>query len=150
MTSTAPAAHDGATGPALPRSRGELSRTVRRALTRPAGTPLPQRVTAVHADPYGDDLQLALHLCYELHYRGFAGVDSGWEWEPGLLQLRAEIEHRFCPRSAPTSDRRARPEKLSRTSSWNPSTPTYPPHSSGNEESSGSSVSTRPNAPSTT
>ncbi|MFF2518276.1 iron-containing redox enzyme family protein [Streptomyces sp. NPDC058086] len=96
MTSTAtPAAHDRATGPALPRSRGELSRTVRQALTRPAGTPLPQRVTAAHADPYGDDLQLALYLCYELHYRGFAGVDPAWEWEPGLLRLRAEMEHRF-------------------------------------------------------
>ncbi|MER5531546.1 iron-containing redox enzyme family protein [Streptomyces sp. NPDC002677] len=95
MTTTAMTAHDGATGAALPRSRGELSRTVRQALTRPAGTPLPRRVTAVHADPYGDDLQLALYLCYELHYRGFAGVDAGWEWEPGLLRLRAEMEHRF-------------------------------------------------------
>ena len=23
-------------------------------------------------DPYGEDLQLALYCCYELHYRGFA------------------------------------------------------------------------------
>lgn len=72
MTTTAPPAHDHTTGPALPRSRGELSRTVRQALTRPAGTPLPERVTAAYAEPYGDDLQLALYLCYELHYRGFS------------------------------------------------------------------------------
>ncbi|MCT9113870.1 iron-containing redox enzyme family protein [Streptomyces mirabilis] len=95
MSTTAPAARDHTTGPALPRSRGELSRTVRQALTRPAGTPLPQRVTAAHADPYGDDLQLALYLCYELHYRSFVGVDPGWEWESGLLRLRAEMEHSF-------------------------------------------------------
>lgn len=95
MTTTAPPTRDHTTGPALPRSRGELSRTVRQALTRPAGTPLPQRVTAAYADPYGDDLQLALYLCYELHYRGFAGVDPAWEWDPGLLRLRAEMEHRF-------------------------------------------------------
>ncbi|MFJ5264785.1 iron-containing redox enzyme family protein [Streptomyces sp. NPDC088387] len=97
MTATPVTARDRAhtTGPALPRSRGELSRTVRQALTRPAGTPLARRVTAEQADPYGDDLQLALYLCYELHYRGFAGVDAGWEWDPGLLRLRAEMERRF-------------------------------------------------------
>ncbi|MFB7992372.1 iron-containing redox enzyme family protein [Streptomyces sp. NPDC056002] len=95
MTSIRLTAHDRANGAALPQSRGELSRTVRQALTRPAGTPLPQRVTAAHADPYGDDLQLALYLCYELHYRGFAGIAPEWEWEPGLLRLRAEMEHRF-------------------------------------------------------
>lgn len=44
------------------------------------------------SDPYGVDLQLALYVCYELHYRGFAGVDPGWEWNPGLLHLRAQLE----------------------------------------------------------
>ena len=91
MTTTAPPARDHTTGPALPRSRGDLSRTVRQALTRPAGTPLPQRVTAAYADPYGDDLQLALYLCYELHYRGFAGVAPAWEWDPGLLRDRKSV-----------------------------------------------------------
>ncbi|WP_372508970.1 iron-containing redox enzyme family protein [Actinomadura madurae] len=47
------------------------------------------------ADPYGEDLQLALHLCYELHYRGFAGVDPDWEWDPGLLRLRGAMEAVF-------------------------------------------------------
>lgn len=47
------------------------------------------------ADPYGDDLQLALYLCYELHYRGFSGVDPSWEWEPGLLRLRGQMERHF-------------------------------------------------------
>jgi hypothetical protein len=45
------------------------------------------------ADPVVDeDLQLALYLCYELHYRGLPGVDDGWEWEPSLLALRRELE----------------------------------------------------------
>lgn len=47
------------------------------------------------SDPYGIDIQLALYVCYELHYRGFAGVDSGWEWNPGLLHLRAQLEDAF-------------------------------------------------------
>lgn len=47
------------------------------------------------SDPYGIDIQLALYVCYELHYRGFAGVDPGWEWNPGLLHLRAQLEEMF-------------------------------------------------------
>ena len=48
------------------------------------------------ADPYGDDLQLALYACYELHYRGFAGVDPELEWDPTLLGLRRELESVFA------------------------------------------------------
>jgi hypothetical protein len=44
---------------------------------------------------YGDDLQLALYICYELHYRGFSGVSGDHEWDPGLLRTRAGLEHRF-------------------------------------------------------
>ncbi|SFH42815.1 Iron-containing redox enzyme [Actinopolymorpha cephalotaxi] len=47
------------------------------------------------ADPYGDDLQLALYTCYELHYRSFGGVDEGWEWNPALLGLRNQLEAVF-------------------------------------------------------
>jgi hypothetical protein len=42
-----------------------------------------------------DDLQLALYLCYELHYRSFAGVDPDWEWSPTLLAARAVFEDVF-------------------------------------------------------
>ncbi|MES4906522.1 iron-containing redox enzyme family protein [Streptomyces sp. NPDC000395] len=47
------------------------------------------------ADPLGEDLQLSLYLCYELHYRGFAGVAEDWEWQPDLLRLREALEGRF-------------------------------------------------------
>ena len=46
-------------------------------------------------DPYGIDVQLSLYVCYELHYRGFAGVDPEWEWNPALLHLRARLEEAF-------------------------------------------------------
>ena len=42
-----------------------------------------------------DDLQLALYLCYELHYRGFQGVDPRWEWHPDLLAFRSCLEDSF-------------------------------------------------------
>ncbi|MBT2208902.1 iron-containing redox enzyme family protein [Actinomadura sp. NEAU-AAG7] len=85
--------------PAPPPSRGLLSRTVADALAGgPPGTFVrsPDLFAAVvSADPFGDDLQLALHMCHELHYRGFAGVDADWEWDAGLLRLRGEMESVF-------------------------------------------------------
>jgi hypothetical protein len=45
-----------------------------------------------------DDAQLALWCCYELHYGSFAAVDDAWEWEPGLLAARRELERRFTAR----------------------------------------------------
>ncbi|MDX2704284.1 iron-containing redox enzyme family protein [Streptomyces sp. PA03-6a] len=83
--------------PTPPAPRGPLSRAVLGALTQgPPGTALPVPTGAVEAaDPYGEDVQLALHVCYELHYRGFAGVHPGWEWDPGLLALRGAMEGSF-------------------------------------------------------
>jgi heme oxygenase-like protein len=43
----------------------------------------------------GDDLHLALWLCYELHYAGIDGVDPAWEWSPDLLAFRASLEAPF-------------------------------------------------------
>ncbi|MBV8995652.1 MAG: iron-containing redox enzyme family protein [Pseudonocardiales bacterium] len=45
--------------------------------------------------PYGEDAQLALYCCYELTYRGFAGVADELEWDPGLLGLRRQLEGAF-------------------------------------------------------
>lgn len=70
---------------------------VRRSLTEPAPRDQPARIgsSVRDSDPWGLDLQLALWMCYELHYRGFAGVDPTWEWHPGLLQLRGQLERAF-------------------------------------------------------
>nr|WP_246216709.1 iron-containing redox enzyme family protein [Mycobacterium botniense] len=71
--------------------------TVRRWLIQPAPHSQPVHIGAsvCDADPYGLDLQLALYMCYELHYRGFAGADPAWEWHPALLDLRAQLERIF-------------------------------------------------------
>jgi hypothetical protein len=42
-----------------------------------------------------EDFQLALYLCYELHYRGLPGVDERWEWDPSLLAVRMTLEEAF-------------------------------------------------------
>lgn len=38
---------------------------------------------------------MALYVCYELHYRGFARVDPRWEWNPELLAVRSQLEDAF-------------------------------------------------------
>jgi pyrroloquinoline quinone (PQQ) biosynthesis protein C len=79
----------------LPTPRGETTEALLNALRNPPHQlppiPLPQ-----HEDPLADeDLQLALYLCYELHYRGLPGVDERWEWSPSLLALRQALETPF-------------------------------------------------------
>ncbi|WP_328392550.1 iron-containing redox enzyme family protein [Nocardia sp. NBC_00416] len=84
----------------LPVPRGPLSADLVALLTGEPGHAVPEVPDG--ADPYGDDFQLTLHTCYELHYQGFQEVDPEWEWDPGLLRLRAELERRF--RTALRSD----------------------------------------------
>ena len=89
MTTAAPSRD--AVGAPLPQARGTMSGAVRSLL---CGVD-PEPVDPAGADPYGDDLQLALHCCYELHYRGFDGVDDDLEWDPRILGLRRELERVF-------------------------------------------------------
>ncbi|MFC9893776.1 iron-containing redox enzyme family protein [Nocardia sp. NPDC127579] len=76
---------------ALPAPRGELSEAIVRLLAGASVTVPPSAA----ADPYGEDLHLALHTCYELHYQGFDTVDDAWEWDPELLRVRADLERIF-------------------------------------------------------
>lgn len=46
-------------------------------------------------DVLDDDLQLALFCLYELHYGGLAGVGDRWEWNPGLIAIRQQLEDPF-------------------------------------------------------
>ncbi|MBD0711167.1 MULTISPECIES: iron-containing redox enzyme family protein [unclassified Streptomyces] len=82
------------TGPDLPRARGPVSATVLRRLAGESRE-LPSGTELGRCAPYGGDLQLALYVLYELHYRGFHGVDEGLEWDPDLLRVRARLEERF-------------------------------------------------------
>src|SRR3954469_7132956 len=81
--------------PTLPAPRGPLSER----LIAELGTPphvLSNECVPAPDDPLGDeDLQLALYVLYELHYRGFDRVDEGWGWGPGLLCLRLALERLF-------------------------------------------------------
>ena len=79
--------------PALPRARGPVSGAVLEVLTGERAADSLPRPSGL--DPYGEDLQLALYLCYELHYRGFPGVDPDLEWDPDLLAVRRDLERAF-------------------------------------------------------
>jgi len=90
--------------PPLPVERGPLSGAVIGALTGRFGDLAP--IAALDIDLHGsdlhradplsdDDFHLALYVCYELHYRGFAGVDEGWEWNPSLIGFRGRLENLF-------------------------------------------------------
>jgi hypothetical protein len=81
--------------PTLPGPRGPITAFLLDALRREPHALAPPARTAP-ADALADeDLQLALYLCYELHYHGLDHVDDRWEWEPSLLRLRAELETDF-------------------------------------------------------
>ncbi|MFC5750597.1 iron-containing redox enzyme family protein [Actinomadura rugatobispora] len=87
-----------AAGPALPEPRGQVSEAIVTMLARspsPSWTFTGPLAAARGADPFGDDLHLALHVCYELHYQGFEDVDPAWEWDPSLLELRGGLERTF-------------------------------------------------------
>ncbi|MEV6648550.1 iron-containing redox enzyme family protein [Amycolatopsis sp. NPDC051371] len=84
-----------ATATTLPAGRGPLSESVLRTILRTQPKADLDFDGLADADPLGDDLQLALHLCYELHYQGLPGVSADWEWDPELLRLRGALEARF-------------------------------------------------------
>lgn len=95
----------------IPPERGPLSRALIAHLTeRPGGGAPWPHVEIESLDPIGDeDLQLALYLCYELHYSGLVGVDPAWEWDPALLAFRAALERPFeaaVRASVPASEER--------------------------------------------
>ena len=80
--------------PSLPRPRGPVSEQLLDALVAPPHALAPPPASS--DDPLGgEDVTLALYCCYELQYRGFAGVDDRWEWEPSLLAFRAALEEPF-------------------------------------------------------
>ena len=79
----------------VPEPRGELTEALIDVLGSAPGSPVPPPPEAATDPIFDEDLQLALYLCYELHYRGVDGADPGWEWDGGLLGLRRVLERRF-------------------------------------------------------
>ncbi|WP_244929124.1 iron-containing redox enzyme family protein [Nocardioides sp. W7] len=69
-----------------PKARGPLSAAVLEALAT-----APDRI-ATPSPESAEDAAIALWALYELHYRGFDGVDDALEWHPGLLGVRRELE----------------------------------------------------------
>ncbi|MEV0220603.1 iron-containing redox enzyme family protein [Streptomyces sp. NPDC050704] len=90
----------------LPPSRGRISAAITDCL-RGTGPP-PDEGAIADASPFGDDPQLALYLCYELHYRGFADVAASREWDPDLLRARAALERAFLTALRASATRHAR------------------------------------------
>lgn len=73
----------------LPSPRGSLTEELIAALREN------ERVSRSAAPSDHEDLQLALWILYELHYRGFVSVDDRREWDPELLGLRMGLEEEF-------------------------------------------------------
>ena len=79
----------------LPDARGPMTESLFDVLDRSAERArvvLPSPRDADDDPLYGDDSALALYCLYELHYRGFRGVDPEWEWSAALLKWRADLE----------------------------------------------------------
>jgi hypothetical protein len=82
--------------PLLPWPRGPLSELVVSALQREPGS-FDSTPPVSDLDPLtDDDFGLALYLCYEVHYRSLSTAD--WEWDPGMIRFRGELERRFVER----------------------------------------------------
>ncbi|NUS45363.1 MAG: iron-containing redox enzyme family protein [Mycobacteriaceae bacterium] len=81
----------------VPESRGPVSAALLDLLcgtSRDVGDSIDE-ISLETADPYGEDVQLALQLCYELHYRGLERVNPRWEWDPRVVGLRGRLEAQF-------------------------------------------------------
>jgi hypothetical protein len=79
--------------PHLPLPRGPLSSALLARLTdgEPLAVPDLDDIDA-RGD---DDLHLALWCCYELHHRGFDGIDDRYEWDVETLAFRQALEAAF-------------------------------------------------------
>ena len=83
----------------LPRPRGRVSAALIEVLAGDPRGGVDLRALRWTGDPAAavtdDDLQLALWLTYEQHYRGLVGVDEAWEWHPELVWARRDWEHQL-------------------------------------------------------
>lgn len=78
--------------PPLPNPRGPLTAALFGAWRRDDGVTFPEPADGPLT---GDDFHLALYACYELHYRGFAGIDERWERDTDVTRLTCQLEDEF-------------------------------------------------------
>lgn len=83
-----------APGAPLPAARGPLSHRLIDRLRTGSGA-LPADTGSTDSALDDGDLQLALYVCYELHYRGFDGVPEAEEWDPRVITFRSSLETAF-------------------------------------------------------
>ena len=78
----------------LPEPRGPLSEWVLACLRHGVASDRCPHVAddARDIDGLGEDAQLALYLCYELHFGDLPGVPASMEWNPRLIELRLLLE----------------------------------------------------------
>lgn len=78
----------------LPAARGPWTEALLALLREPGW---PDSLPPPPQDPLADDdFEMALYLCYELHYSGIVGVPDELEWHPGILLFRAALERQFA------------------------------------------------------
>jgi Iron-containing redox enzyme len=80
---------------ALPPVRGPWTEALYNLFAAEGAPNRPVPAAAVEDVLYDDDLQMALYLCYELHYAAIDGVDERMEWSPLVLMFRAALEEQF-------------------------------------------------------
>jgi hypothetical protein len=77
----------------VPAPRGPLTAALTEHLLGTGPAPI---ASITSEDPRtDDDLQLALFICYELHYGGFVDVPDDFEWSGAVLGFRAALEAAF-------------------------------------------------------
>jgi hypothetical protein len=80
----------------LPTMRGPRTEALYALLAPEGAWDPPAPMTAPAADVLSDDdFQMALYLCYELHYADVVGVDARMEWSPVVLMFRSAMEQEF-------------------------------------------------------
>jgi hypothetical protein len=81
---------------AVPTVRGPWTEALLELLRHPSSESLKYAELPPARDALeDDDLQMALYLCYELHYSSLEGVDDRMEWSPVVLMFRAALEREF-------------------------------------------------------
>ncbi|WP_336789689.1 iron-containing redox enzyme family protein [Gordonia malaquae] len=79
----------------LPDSRGPVSKRIVNAVRASTGDAPTAIDVPDDLDPWGEDVQLALLVCHELHYRGWSDAGRDCEWDPAVISARTRLEDMF-------------------------------------------------------